>query len=394
MFQCLLQIHLKMNTTAIDDGDEQLIQLDRLSLLLSKGFLNEAEYNEKRLQIIDVFLTPTKTNPRNDTSVRYEETIKRAEESIILQQKQIELLCAQLSLSPMSPSTPPSKYSSPVVVDTSVQRRLEWSPSSPSSPTLSPIYNTSTGRVSPITSTSQLLRKLPERNKFRVYLQHIRQFEDSTNLAQHYDKSKKLCSGLIQSSSNTVEKLQNLNRKTKQLGFSNEFITFALIQISYMNNRFDKVLRFLDEYIPQLDLAFSKLKIVCHFMRGYCNQKMKKMREAVRDYEQAIQSDDTFYFAYGNLGCLFYSLYNSTKAIQYLSQAIDLVETREDKIAYYVSRSRAYMYRRKYELALSDCEQALGMDRKHETAIKLRNNILEKAPQLRKQSRFKMFDVH
>lgn len=424
-----------------DNGVITIKRLKKLTYMLHEGYLTVQEYNEKRLKLVDQFVLNPNCEITDDSlldSDNHHHQHHHDGDSIIEEDQELQLSSSmdeeqQLqhtstengssisddgtpSSTDGSPATPfrekrstlDSLKPSPILVKdpSSHSHHTEWSnnnttpnpkdtsDSSPmfrklflkssstnNSPTLSdlvssPVSNCPTpSRLSP----EQMLI-YPERNRFRLYMDHVRAFTTCKNLVHHYEASKQKCKIAVNATTgdlDSIGKLHRLRAKSKTMGFSNEYITFCIIQIHYLQNQYWKVIRKINSFLLTLEEGYENLKIVCLFMRGYCHRRIRNTKAAFNDYHAVVKHDPHFYPALGNIATIYFAIGNMNRAYEYWTRALDHQVTMKENVHYLTNRAKALVRLKRYEEALADCAQASNLEPENEEIALICEEIVE-----------------
>jgi tetratricopeptide (TPR) repeat protein len=132
-------------------------------------------------------------------------------------------------------------------------------------------------------------------------------------------------------------------------------------QISYFSRDFQQALSLFSDAI-NIDLAFESKKFdleTVYYYRGYTYRVLEMMPEALADFTQAINinnSDDGFFTARGNIHK---EMKNYDAALADHSRAIELKPAEAE---YYVNRGNTYDEKGDFEQALQDYNHAINLD--------------------------------
>lgn len=112
------------------------------------------------------------------------------------------------------------------------------------------------------------------------------------------------------------------------------------------------------------------------FNSGWVNQQFGNTETAIKEYDEAINIDSSFYQAYYNLGYIYVNqIKDYNKALGYFSEAI-----RCDSSAYKAFYNRGFTYELKgnYKLAEADYRKALKILPNYDPAVEGLNEVIEK----------------
>ena len=119
------------------------------------------------------------------------------------------------------------------------------------------------------------------------------------------------------------------------------------------------------------DKPYSPQNAIAYFQRGNESHALGKYKEAITDYNKAIELDLKNAEVYNNLGNANFSLGNYKEAIEYYTNAIEFNPQFADT---YYNRGNAKLHSGKNEEAIEDYDKAIEFNPKHAKAYNNRGN--------------------
>ncbi|MEQ1753456.1 MAG: tetratricopeptide repeat protein [Micropepsaceae bacterium] len=114
------------------------------------------------------------------------------------------------------------------------------------------------------------------------------------------------------------------------------------------------------------------------YLRGKAYRSSGQFKQAVTDYEAAIQADSNLDPAYYELGATYHSLGQYGKAIEAFSRAISLKPGMGN---YYEGRCTSYAWMNRYNEAIRDCEVAIKSQPRNANLVAFLGRLYEEAGQ-------------
>lgn len=142
---------------------------------------------------------------------------------------------------------------------------------------------------------------------------------------------------------------------------------FLLGQVYRQEGRFRKAIR---HYNKALKLTPTEPEYLFHKAVAY--EQAGKLKKAIGQYLETTRVDPKYAYAWDRLGDLYYEAKAWEAAAEYYSGSIDANPLRPEV---YLWRSRAHFEMEAFGRALSDCDQALGLDAELEEAYFRRGQI-------------------
>jgi tetratricopeptide (TPR) repeat protein len=114
-----------------------------------------------------------------------------------------------------------------------------------------------------------------------------------------------------------------------------------------------------------------------HLASGYLNFKLLQTEEAIADFEKTIELDPANYDAHLYLGIIYNGNEDPARALNYLTEAIQLADSPRDISTAFANRALSYALLEQYDECFADFDDALFLDPDNGWAIFFRGIVLE-----------------
>jgi tetratricopeptide (TPR) repeat protein len=154
----------------------------------------------------------------------------------------------------------------------------------------------------------------------------------------------------------------------KQLVF---FSLFAVGQSYYIDGAYDESIRAIEKAVSTLEPKHPKVATEVYFRLGWLYQKMGDDKEAIANYNRALDIDSTLAAIYNNRGVARYAQDDLVNALADYNRAIELDH---DYVQAYSNRCAVYTKKGSLDNALADCAKAITLDPNYAEAYFNRGN--------------------